>query len=94
MTFNFFNFPAYETINDVQSDIFLYKTEETCDNRLESLLKERQEMLSSILSTAKPVTGQGFFSIDRPMITSIIGAATTYIVVLIQFNISEKPICP
>jgi hypothetical protein len=71
----------------------LYKTEECFDERLEGLLKERQEMLSAILATAKPVTGQGYFSIDKPMITSIIGAATTYIVVLVQFNMSEKPVC-
>jgi 7tm Chemosensory receptor len=43
------------------------------------------------LSRAKPLSGLGFFFIDKPMIVSIIGAAITYIIVLLQFNMSEIP---
>ena len=57
----------------------------------EDLVQRRQNVLLSCLALAKPVHGQGFFNVNRPMITSIIGAATTYIVVLVQFNMSEKP---
>jgi hypothetical protein len=73
--------------------MFLKKVDGVVDGQLESLLKERQEILSSILSTAKPISGQGFFNVERPMVTSIIGAATTYIVILVQFNMSEKQAC-
>jgi hypothetical protein len=73
-------------------EIFLDKADDGYDERSESLLKERQDMLFSILSSVKPMTGHGYFNIDKPMITSIIGAAITYIVILVQFNMSEKPL--
>jgi hypothetical protein len=58
----------------------------------ECLIQRRRETLVSILSTAKPLHGRGFFCVNHSIVTSIIGAATTYIVVLVQFNISEKPL--
>ena len=70
--------------------IVLKPPREDCNEAEESLLKERQEMLITILSTAKPLSGKGFFNLDRPLMTSMISAATTYIVVLVQFNMSEK----
>ena len=44
------------------------------------------------MATAKPINGLGFFVIDKPMVTSFVGVATTYIVVLVQFNLSENPV--
>ena len=64
------------------------------DERAEYVLKERQEMLESILAKAKPLNGKGFFNVDRPMMMSIVSAATTYIIILVQFNMSENsPSC-
>ena len=53
---------------------------------------QRQQALVSILVRAKPLTGQGYVSVDKPMVISIIGAATTYIIVLLQFSLAEKPL--
>ena len=53
---------------------------------------QKRTILSSILATAKPINGLGFFVIDKPMVTSFVGVATTYIVVLVQFNLSENPV--
>ena len=76
-------------INRMHAEIHLSKSNEEFKESDETLLKSRQEMLISILSTAKPLTGYGFFNVDRTLVTSMISAATTYIVVLLQFNISE-----
>ena len=78
-------------INRMHAEIHLSKSNEEFKESDETLLKSRQEMLISILSTAKPLTGYGFFNVDRTLVTSMISAATTYIVVLIQFNMSETP---
>jgi len=58
----------------------------------ESFIQRQLDTLVSILSTARPLHGRGFFHVNHSIITSIVGAATTYIVVLVQFNISEKPL--
>ena len=76
-------------ISRMHAEMLLSKSTEESKEADETLLKSRQEMLISILSTAKPLTGQGFFNVNRTLVTSMISAATTYIVVLLQFNISE-----
>ena len=58
----------------------------------EDLVQRRRDTLVSILSTAKPLHGQGFFNVDHSIITAIVGAAITYIVVLMQFGMSENPL--
>ena len=88
-------FPAFDEIGSLQSEILLTTTMDVCDDVAEHLLKERQEMLVQMLATAKPLNGNGLFNVDRPMIMSIISAAVTYIIILVQFNMSEKsPTCP
>lgn len=62
---------------------------EDSDEPADQLIHQRQNTLVAILSRAKPLTGQGFFNVDSSMIMSIIGAAVTYIIVLLQFNMSE-----
>lgn len=65
------------------------------DEKAEDMLKERQEMLASILGEAQPLNGKGFFNVDRPTIMSIFSVAITYIIILVQFNMAEKPpACP
>ena len=59
------------------------------DLATDELIRGRQNTLVSIVSRAKPFTGVGYFNIDGRMIVSIIGAATTYIIVLVQFRMSE-----
>ena len=87
-------FPAIDEIVSLQSEILLSTTMNVYDDGAEHLLKERQEMLLQILAAAKPLNGNGFFNVDRPMIMSIISAAITYIIIMVQFNMSEKlPSC-
>ena len=50
----------------------------------------RRNDLVAILESAQPLTGRGFFTVNNSVMTSIIGAATTYIVVLLQFDQSEQ----
>ena len=76
-------------ISRMHAEMLLSKSTEESKEADETLLKSRQEMLISILSTAKPLTGQGFFNVNRTLVTSMISAATKYIVVLLQFNMSE-----
>jgi hypothetical protein len=84
--------PAFDTIGQLQEEILIKLPSETnCSEEAESLLEQRQDVLISILSRAKPLSGLGFFFIDKPMIVSIIGAAITYIIVLLQFSLSENP---
>jgi len=77
---------------NLHSEIFLARNTNILDESTERLLKERQEILASILVVAKPINGKGFFNVDRPMMMSILSAATTYIIILVQFNITEKSI--
>ena len=60
------------------------------DATAEECRHQRRNILLSIVETAAPVTGKGFFTIDKPMVTSFIGTALTYIVVLVQFSTSEN----
>ena len=76
-------------ISRMHAEMLLSKSTEESKEADETLLKSRQEMLISILSTAKPLTGQGFFNVNRTLVTSMISEATKYIVVLLQFNMSE-----
>ena len=82
---------AYETISQLQDEVMFVPIKEGSDDVTENLVLLRQNALVSILSRAKPLTGRGYFIVDKSMIISIIGAATTYIIVLLQFNMSEKP---
>jgi 7tm Chemosensory receptor len=84
-------FLAFETIGSLQDEILMSPMEENCCEEDESLLQQKQHALTSILSRAKPLMGEGFFNADKPMIMSVMGAAITYIIVLLQFNMSEKP---
>lgn len=81
---------AFDEINNLQSEIILARSTKILDEMDERQLKERQEMLATMLVVAKPLNGKGFFNIDRPMIMSILSAAITYIIILVQFNMSEK----
>jgi hypothetical protein len=60
------------------------------ENQTEGTFRFRRETLLSILNTSIPLNGSGYFQVNNSVVTSVIGAATTYIVVLLQFNISEQ----
>ena len=86
---------AYEAISQLQDEIEFMPVMEECDKATDELIRQRKNELVSILSRAKPLTGGGYFNVDSPMIISVIGQATTYIIILVQFNTSEKPAtCP
>lgn len=46
----------------------------------------RQVRLTTMLDSSLPFTAQGYFPINKSLITSIMGATVTYIVILIQFG--------
>ena len=88
-------FSAFDEIGNLESELFLARSSDIFDEKAEHLLKERQEMLASILAVATPFNGKGCFNVDRPMVMSIFSAAITYIIILVQFNMSENtPSCP
>jgi hypothetical protein len=85
-------FLAFETINNFKTEILMAHTDDDISDNSESLMERRHETLVSILNTASPLHGQGFFNVNHSIATSLVGAATTYIVALVQFNMSEKPL--
>jgi hypothetical protein len=74
----------------LKREILMKTAKDTSDDEIVQL---RKEILISLLSSAVPLNGKGYFEVGNSIVTSIIGAATTYIVVLVQFNISEKSSC-
>ena len=83
-------YTALKAIDQLQDEILFMHSIDNCDEATEQLIQQRQNVLVSILYRAKPLTGRGFFNVDKSTIISIIGAAVTYIIVLLQFNLSEN----
>lgn len=77
---------AYEVINKAKKDVTLLNT---ATGETEKLFKLRRDILVSILESSVPLNGRGFFQVNNSILTSVVGAATTYIVVLMQFGMSE-----
>ena len=88
----FFSLLAFEAIHNFKTEILLAPKDIVMSDELEDLVQRRRDTLVSILSTAKPLHGKGYFIVDNTIITAIVSAATTYIVVLVQFNMSETPL--
>jgi len=78
---------AFAEIQDAKKDM-LMKSAEIDHLNHEDLHKVKT--LVNLLSTAKPLNGNGYFKVLNTTQTSVAGALTTYLVVLIQFNITEK----
>ena len=85
-----FYFVAYETTTSLKKEILMTTAESFSEDQI---VQQKKEILISILSSASPFNDKGYFQVGNSIITSVIGAATTYIVVLVQFNISEKSSC-
>ena len=51
--------------------------------------RERAEEIIYIIEEAGPLTGCGMFKITRSSLTSMISTSITYLIVLIQFKLSE-----
>ena len=81
---------AFEAINKAKTEVTLSNS---ATGDAENLFKLRREVLISILDSSKPLNGRGFFQVNNSIVTSVVGAATTYIVVLMQFGISERSAC-
>ena len=81
---------AQDVISQLADDILFMPVQESYDEATDQLIHQRQYALVAILSRAKPLSGEGYFNVDRSMIMSVIGAAITYIIVLLQFNLTEK----
>ena len=45
---------------------------------------------SLFLEVARPLTGCGFFEVRRPILTALTGAVATYMVVMLQFKVSDE----
>jgi len=78
---------AFDVIQNAKVDIIM-KSSNLDHLNLEVLHKVKT--LESILTTAKPLNGNGYFKVLNTTQTSVAGALATYLVVLIQFNFSEK----
>jgi hypothetical protein len=83
---------AFEAINNFKTELLMVQMDDDISDKSENLIQRRYETLVLILGTAKPLNGKGFFDVNHLIITSIVGAATTYIVVLLQFNMSESSV--
>ena len=79
---------AFATIQTAKKEIILEPMKMYSDYD-DTTLQMRRNELVAILDTAQPLNGYGFFVVNYSVITSIIAAATTYVVVLLQFDLSE-----
>jgi len=78
---------AYIEIQDAKHEIIM-KTTKLDHSNLEVL--QMAKTLKSLLGSAKPLNGNGYFKVLNTTQTSVAGALTTYLVVLIQFSITER----
>ena len=88
--FHLFSFKGFKMITNCQKEIVMLPNGVFGE---EDTIQKQKEILISILSSASPLNGKGYFQVNNSIITSVIAAATTYVVVLVQFNISEKSSC-
>ena len=54
-----------------------------------SLLADVENAMAE-LDSAGPFSAAGFFSIEKSTVMSIVGYSITYLIVLVQFRVSEK----
>jgi hypothetical protein len=80
-------FAAYETIRESKIEIILANSSKTGNKEV---FKIQRETIFSILDTSVQLNSEGFFQVNNSTVTAVIGAAITYIVVLLQFSISEQ----
>ena len=45
---------------------------------------------ANLLELAHPLTGCGFFDVKKPIVTTLVGAVATYMVVMLQFKASDE----
>ena len=51
--------------------------------------KEGKEILIALLSKFHGFDGKGYFHLGRPLLASIMGNFTTYLIVFLQFKMAE-----
>jgi len=78
---------AFSEIQDAKHEIIMMITELDHSN---SEVLQMAKTLKSLLGSAKPLNGNGYFKVLNTTQTSVAGALTTYLVVLIQFSITER----
>ena len=52
------------------------------------LYAKKQLLLFQEIESVGPLTGLGFFEIERNILTSMVSTAVTYIIILVQFKMS------
>ena len=55
----------------------------------EIINEKRIQIIVERMKTIEPLSGNGFFEVKKPTVTTIIGAAVTYMIILVQFKLSE-----
>jgi len=78
---------AFAEIQDARKDV-ITKMTELDHSDFEVLQKANTLVL--LLGSAKPLNGNGYFKVLNTTQTSVAGALTTYLVVLLQFSITER----
>jgi len=78
---------AFDCISSVKLDLMLLEHGELEGN---DYVRSWTTDIISVLDPVKPFNGCGFFIINNSLITSFIGATTTYIIVLVQFGLNEE----
>jgi len=78
---------AFSEIQDAKGEVIMMTTQ--LDHSKPEIL-QMAKTLESLLGLAKPLNGNGYFKVLNTTQTSVAGALTTYLVVLIQFSITER----
>ncbi len=78
---------AFNEIEEAKTDIIMKSTEVDYTN---VEVMHKLKIILGLISSAKPLNGNGYFTVQNSTLTSVAGALTTYLVVLIQFNITER----
>ena len=53
--------------------------------------RQKCQYLIMSLSEVKPMTGAGYFDISRGTLSSMLSVSLTYIIIMVQFQLSESP---
>ena len=64
-----------------------YTQKANTDSEAKELYRSSASLLEK--ASAHPLTGLGFFEVRKPVITTITGAVATYMIILIQFRLTE-----
>ena len=53
--------------------------------------RQKWQYLIMSLSEVRPLSGAGYFDISRGTLTSMLSVSLTYVIIMVQFQLSESP---